>query len=129
MQVVATETLVEQYADLSADWEGEWRYCKGMKVYEAQAAWDADAGTAGELFLEGSNGNTSDADQVVRFDNADMDWWVGTTTVAVGTPTIGAAAGKALLVVQNPMLYHRIVYVGAGGIANQLVLLEFMRGV
>ena len=54
-----------------------------------------------------------------------MDWWLDGTRG--GSPVITPAAGTLLLMVENPMAFHRVFYdFGAGGGATQFQI--FFRG-
>jgi hypothetical protein len=111
--------------DGNADSQSPWIYCKPFHLVSFELSWALVAATAGEFFLEGNNDPSQAAASVVRFDNAAMSWFFNG---ALALPRPVAAAGTAFLAIENPMWWHRIVYVfGAGGAANQFALDAILR--
>lgn len=97
----------------AASWTSEWVAvgAGGWRTASFTTAWGAGASTAGALGFEGTDDPDKAAGSVVPL----------TTAVSHGTfPTVGATAGKALVVLTNCPGYVRQVYTrSAGGVADQ----------
>lgn len=111
----------------NADATSEWYNCQVHKVIEFAIDWAAVAATNGTFFLEGTNDPAKSAQSITRFANAGLSWFLNGVLAA---PVIPVTAGAALLVIENPMLFHRLSYVWvAGGAALMFNLRVLQRGV
>lgn len=131
MTMVPTTAEFVSTGDSDSDFAGTWRNCKQFKTYQAGMFWPAVVGTVGEFFLEGSPLETepTNGNDIVTFAGADIGWWID-GALAVVNPTIGDVAGNALIVVLNPMRWHRIRYNNtAGGQAGAIGVRELLRGI
>ena len=100
-----------------ASWQSPLILCAGYSRVEFWVRWYALAGCAGTLRLRGG-AIVNDAGEGPAAGFADIDDFAITTGAYGAWPTVTAAAGKACIVVVNPVARMGVGYLHAGGAVN-----------
>lgn len=104
----------------ATSWAGSWLDYRKVKVMLCNVSWLAGAGITGTTYLalEGTEDSSTNPLNVVELTPTTVD---GATVAATTQITVGVAAGKALIVRENPPSFIRLKFVlGSGaGVANQ----------
>jgi hypothetical protein len=101
-------SVVEESFASGTDWRSQWRHCAGWSRLEIAVRWPDLAGVAGVLQIQGNALVTGDPELDTRFLIPEITANYG----VFGTwPTVGATAGIAVIVINNPLSYMRLRFI------------------